>query len=361
MFKITKKLKILLLGSLLVIPQITLAELAVRPMLPTGNLSYLGMSRSPSLADSYFSRMSFGSPYQLDEGGKRVYADYWLIEGNYNIGKPSNKYNMQGNNFGGGFDYKMGLGYVSIGFNQKAYIFESEPFYSRTDGYKVEYDYTNRDIAAQYIHEFTEETTAGLQVISKHIHRTMSESVETGTLSSGNKEESSEGEVSYLVYTLFSRVKLSELFSLGLSYAPSVKQSLEHDNSTKTTFDFGNGTDLNIALGLQTERFALEAAVHHESEQPETSDGRVTGASMFGEFLIGNSFSLLFKIAQNNEDEFEFNGTTYDSYVHESIHYGAKLDTGFATFIGDIRAEVENSEDDSLYRAYLQLSMLFDF
>ncbi len=299
-------------------------------------------------------------PINWKKGGKRAYAEYSFAEGDYSEGLDT-EYNMQGNNIGGGFDYKLSSGYVSVGISQFKYDFESEPYDNRTDGYEENFEYTIRNIAVQYIHEITEDTTVGLQVVNQLFKRKMSESVETGTLSSGTKEDTGEGEVSYLINTLFSRVKLSELFFLGFSYAPSVEQKLKHDNNKNSELIFGNGADFNIAFGLQTERFALEVAVHHETEQTETRDGRVMGTSMFGEFLIGDDFSMLFKIAQNNEDEVEREGTIYDSVEHQFVHFGAKLDTSVATFSGDIRSEVDNSEDDSLYRVFVQLSAVFTF
>ncbi|MCG8686580.1 MAG: hypothetical protein MI892_17000 [Desulfobacterales bacterium] len=351
MFRVLKKFKFLLLGSLLIIPQISFAELAVRPMLPKGNLSNLGMTWN----ESYFSRMSWGAPYEMDDGEMRAYLDYWLFQGFDQI-DTDERHESKGYYATPGFDYKLPIGYLSAGINQYSEKKERTKWAdSDPDDYEENNEYNGRDIALQYIHEITEETTFGILLINKYFRHEKTESTAT--------DKSGQGETSFLVYTLFSRIKLSELFSLGASLDSPVNQKIDMDGEySNSPWNYGNGTRLNLALGIQNEKFGIEVAMHYEAEQAETYDGKTTGISLFGEFLIGDSLSLLFKFAQNNEEEVKYKGTKFDPWEHGFILYGAKLDTDIGTFAGDIRYNLTTNDDDDSYgTGFAQLSYVLGF
>ncbi len=341
MFKVMKKLKTLLFGSLLLIPQLALADLTIKPFLPAGNLS--------------ISDPSLGAPYQMEESGRRAYADIWTYSGISEFGSDI-AYDTKGIDIAVGFDYKVSTGYLSASYAQRNSTTESTKFDTESNGYEVKFDIYNSDILLQYIHEIDDESTLGVLLNNKSIEMTQSDSVDNGTKNKGTVK------FSYLTYSVFTKIALTTELSLGFLVSPAVNQTEKYDGDFSTEESTtGHGTRVEAALGWQTEKMAFEVLLHNENEQPEAEEGTKLKVDLSGEVLVKDRLSVVGTVSQTAEADVEYKGDKTVGTDEQVLVLGVNFQTNYGTYSIDVRNLKTSSEDDKTQYSYLQLSALLSF
>ncbi len=336
---------------------VAFAELAVRPLLPKGNLSSPGIS---------------WAPYEMESGKKRVYLDIASHTGSSESKLYSDtyegdvEYDYTGKNIGVALDLKLDAGYLSFGFEQDNEKNESTNWGNRdeVDGYKRTYDYDTKKIGFNFTYDINEAATVGFFIANSNITIKRTATVTNGYYfsSNGTPELSGEASISLMEYGLYYRHAITSEIAVGALLLPSVNKKTDYNGDySNIETAAGYGTTVKLAIGYQTDEFATEFEILNEEEQVDTLDGKRTGFGISAEYLATKSFSISAGIKKDEIAEFEDNGWTSPACDIQTTRMGVNYKTGQITMSTDLTSYESKDDDGSGKYQDFSISLLYDF
>lgn len=350
---------IMMFSFSLIFQQNAFARVAVAPKVTVGNLLYPGAINT--------------IPSELESNDFRAYLNYYQSNGTSEY-EDDSKFSDNSTTMMIGGDIGVGAGQLSIGYSNYKNTFDSESLsaYWEAVGRNLKWETTISRLDLGYVFTGVEKLTAGILISNINYNVEKTDSLASGYYwtSTGNSTDKGSASVTYIEYDITASYEISDSFTAGLSYTPSVNQNTNYGGDFSSTKRFiGHGAYYKLGAGYTTDRLALEFDLAIEAEQKDTADNKTTTIALLSEYLVGHDFSLLAEYAITQIDKLTKGDYTYPEGDRSYWEIGARFKKSRMSFYGaysvqqlkynDDDPDVDNLDTASSSRIYLSFCLSF--